>query len=464
MKSFDTDIKKYAEKIRLKASERRELRERIFAYMEYHPLKKQSINAREFTADTLAAEPFITLHFNAFYARIASGVAVLLLVVVSFVAEKAVPGDVLYLVKTGINETIQGQLANSPYEKIEFETKLMERRIAEARVLATEGKLTEEAKTQIADTVKEHTVAVRKGLTELREQNADEAALAEIAFNSSLEVQSAVLDAEKVKGNAGDTSLIETIITVVGEAREEVASNQVESTPSYEGLVARVELETTRAYELFTTAKRSATEEEIADIDRRLSDINRLTSEAKQKHEKTPEVSKSDIASALKLTQKLIMFMTDIDVRETVTLENLVPVVLSDEERIAIVRGEIETLGTVLMQEVTARVPLLEDEGTREKIEMGLASVNELLLKSNIALEASDISSAEHAVREARALMTDIDVLTQPVEETKEGETEGEVVIPEEGTNSEGEGSEVENGTTTPETVSIETGEETTGV
>lgn len=460
MKSFDTDIKKYTEKIRLKASERRELRERIFAYMEYHPLKKEAFDGREFVTDSTVAEPFITLHFNAFYARIVSGIALLLLIVVSFVAEKAVPGDVLYLVKTGINETIQGQLANSPYEKIEFETKLMERRIAEARVLATEGKLTDEAKTQIAETVKEHTVAVQKGLTELREQNADEAALAEIAFNSSLEVQSAVLDAEK--GSTDDTALIESIITVVGEAREEVASNQEESTPSYDGLIARVELETTRAHELFTTAKRSATDEEIADIDRRLSDINRLTSEAKQKYEKNPDVSKSDITSALGLIQKLITFMTDIDVRETVTLESLVPVVLSDEERIAIVRGEIDTLGTVLMQEVTARTPLLEDAGVREKVEGGLASVTELLLKSNIALEASDISGAEHTVREARALMTDLDVLTQPAEETEVHETNTgeEVVPPKEETSTEGEVSESENSTTTPETISVVTGDE----
>ena len=41
MKSFDSDLKKYADKIRLKATERAALRERILSYMEYHPLPKQ---------------------------------------------------------------------------------------------------------------------------------------------------------------------------------------------------------------------------------------------------------------------------------------------------------------------------------------------------------------------------------------------------------------------------------------
>ena len=454
MKSFDTEIKKYAEKTHLKASERRELRERVFAYMEYHPLPKQPMNTIELSKDEILSESFITLHFNPFYARMMSGVLALVLIIAPVVAERSVPGDVLYLVKTGVNETIQGQLANSPYEKIVFETKLMERRITEARVLASEGKLTEEVQTQIAETVKEHTDAVQQGLTELREQDAEGAALAQITFNSSLEVQTAMIQA--TIDTATDTAPMDSILVIVNDAHEQGVSDQGDDTPSYEGLVAQVERETTRAYELFTDAKELATKEEISDINRRLDDINRMTLEAKERNTSNPEMSAGDLATTLGLIQKLIAFMTDIDIRNTVELENLVPVILSDEERIQIVKEEMIVLGTVLKDEVTARLDRIDDSAIKEKVEGGLVTIDEYLVKATIALEASDIALAENVVNEARAYMTDIDVMTQYVDEivpavsgevTSDGEGE---VVTDPVTGGESEAEVIETGTTTP--------------
>lgn len=142
MKSFESDIKKYAEKTRLKAIEREMVRDRILSYMEYHPLKKESLKVP--VLSTLQAHEFTYIRFNTLWIKVAGGVFALVLVVgVPFLAERSVPGDVLYLVKTGFNEGIRTQLASSPYEKVQLETKLMERRISEARLLASEGKLTE---------------------------------------------------------------------------------------------------------------------------------------------------------------------------------------------------------------------------------------------------------------------------------------------------------------------------------
>jgi hypothetical protein len=452
MKSFDTELKKYAEKVHLKVSERQALRERILSYMEYHPLPKQSFSKEEIVG--IPSESFTTFHFTWFHARVAGSIAVLVLILAPFVAERAMPGEVLYLVKTGFNETIQKQLADSPYEKIEFETKLMERRITEARALASEGKLTEEVKTQIAETVKVHTKAVQSGLAELKTTDADGAAIAQIAFNASLEVQSAVLDAEKSTEN---DSLIEGIRDVVNEARVEVASNQVENKPSFDGLMAQVEIETTRAYELFTAVKVSATPEEVADIDRRLSDINRLIGEAKEKHENpapavattevaegeavealAPEaeavaeeteeapvdVSADDLAKTLGLLQKLIVFMTDIDIRKTVTLETLVPVVLSDAERTDLAVKEIESISEVAGA-VTQRLEAIEDAGVKEKVEIGLAHVAELTEAARVSLKDADIATADGFLKEARTFVTDLDTVSQSSEVTlPEGETE----------------------------------------
>lgn len=432
MKSFDTDLKKYAEKINLKVSERHELRERVLTYMEYHPLPKQASLSEELT-HAIPSELFTVFHFKAFHARIAGGVFILFLIVAPFIAERSVPGDALYLVKTGFNETLQEQLVDSPYEKIEFETKLMERRISEARVLASEGKLTEEVKTHIAETVKEHTTAVQEGLAELRTQDADGAAIAEIAFNSSLEVQSAVLGANE---STNSTSSIDSILTVVNDARDEVTSNQVDTTPSFDGLMAQVELETTRAFELFTAIKLSATPEEVTDIDRRLSDVNRLIQEAKEKNAVEPEVAADDLATTLGLIQKLIAFMTDIDVRETVTLEALVPVVLSDAERAEVVVEEVRVISALAL-DITARLERAEGDYDATKVAEGLASIDSLLKNATNVLGLSNIEGAESAIKEARVLIDDLLKMVPetdsdaPVVDESPATPEGEGTVPE---------------------------------
>ena len=411
MKSFETEFKKYSQKTTLKASERRELHERLLSYMEYHPLKKDSTHVSEVSVPHgIVSEKFVRLTLSPLHIRMVSGFFVFVLILAPFAAERSVPGDVLYLVKTGITETIQGSFAFSPYQKIEFETRLMERRIAEARVLANEGKLTKEVETELAQTVKAHTHAVQSGLAELREQNADEAAIAGIVFNSSLEVQSAVLGAQSTEANHEDIGAIRTI---VNEAREAGIFEQGSSSPSFAGLVARVEIETTRAAELFTTVKRSATREEITDIERRLSDIDRLILESKELHATDEAVASADLATTLGLIQKLITFMSNIDVRESVALETLVPVVLSDDERITFLRKKEEEIKQK-RDNIATRVDFVSITSIAEKAVVGIADVDDALLKIHVHIEAEDFDVAESFAHNAELILNDLEILTLP--------------------------------------------------
>lgn len=454
MKSFDSDLKKYTEKTRLKAAERRELRERVLSYMEYHPLPKQR---SEVLQHTLSGDRFIFIPLNTVYTRVAAGFfALVLFVGVPLIAERAVPGDALYLVKTEVNEGIRSQFADSPYEKVELETKLIERRIAEARLLASEGKLTDEVQAEIALTVKGHASAAQSGIAELRANDADEAAIAEIAFSSALEVQAAVLDTQIETSTSSSVAIIQE---VVDTARETVVANKPDTAPSFDKLMAKVESETTRAYELLVSIKESATEEEQTDIERRLSDIDRKIVRAKEMHlapVTEGENGVAELASGLGLIQKLIVFMTDIDVRETVALETLVPVELTVEERVDAARTLFNDI-TAREARITPRVDRITDANLLEKVALGMDSLDALLVNATSTLDTGDIDAVEPRLKEALTLVDDLDRMTieyevhesvvVPVTDTASSTTEETVDFADEGTTTpEAEVEQVESG------------------
>src|SRR5262245_9671331 len=151
MYSFEKKLKKETEKIRMRAPERAALRERVISFMEYHPMPEAAQPLKKIARRSAAdGESFRYVRMTAWQWRSAVGVfAVLLMIGVPAAAERSVPGDVLYPVKLRVNEEVYSQLTLSPYERVQWETRRVERRIAEARLLAKEGKLTEEVEAQI---------------------------------------------------------------------------------------------------------------------------------------------------------------------------------------------------------------------------------------------------------------------------------------------------------------------------
>ena len=68
----------------------------------------------------------------------------------SFAAESAVPGDILYGVKTTMNENVRGALALGEQANADWHVQLAERRLKEAEQLSARGSLTSDVAADLA--------------------------------------------------------------------------------------------------------------------------------------------------------------------------------------------------------------------------------------------------------------------------------------------------------------------------
>lgn len=378
MKRFAQQFKRQSDKIKLSAEEQFLLREKITTFMEYHPLPSLEGEAR--TALVLD-NVFKTTRISWKKMTMSFGIVTIAFVItLPTVAEYTVPGDMLYPVKVKINEEVRGTLARTSYEKVEWEAQRIERRISEARILAKAGLLTPEVEEAVADAVEQHSSNASAEIALLRENNnTDDAALANMTLASVFEVQSTTFKADNdmsvaatFSANTSETSP-RTLAGVLEGERAELARLNETSDISYGRLMAEIEKQTTRAYERLSSIKDTVSPQEASDIDRRLNDIATRINVAKEQPE---EGGRGDLRDALRDTQMLITFMNDIDVRSTVAVEQIVPIIPTFEERLAQFNSELEELVKEVKRLTQIVVELPEDS----KKEAALISLNELEL------------------------------------------------------------------------------------
>lgn len=438
MKRFEKHIRRETDKIRMMASERRAVREQLTSYMAYHP-----IVAKGGYAAAPRADGHFYLPWSSWYVRsVGIAAAFFVCVIIPVSAERAAPGDVLYPVKVRVNEEVMSSLSLTPYQKVAWEAHRVERRITEARMLAKEGRLTDEVEAQITETVKEHAASAKKELAILRADDADEAAVAEVVLSSALEVQSAVLDTD-LNTLAADASedgeQTRSLIRAVKDAQTSFASadDTEETISSYERFVAEIEEATMRARDLQASLDGAVQTEEADDVTRRLEDIGRKVLAAQDSY---AQGSTSDAVRGLKDalgdTQKLIAFMTDIDVRNSVDIEQLVPKELTADER--------KTLLVEARQSIASSALLIEarlasstaPEALHEKIGEGLIEIQQHIATIDVYLtEGGSLEEAESAQHYAMAFIHDLLAVTaawdQPENLSEEGADKDDIPVAE---------------------------------
>ncbi|MEN9920237.1 MAG: hypothetical protein RL538_130 [Candidatus Parcubacteria bacterium] len=338
MKRFSEQFHKKAQSVSLQAIEREELRQRVYSYMEYHPLPESRVSSSKKRVSLTPSQqyPFVQMPLSLIM-KWSAVTAAVVLVIVPMLAERSVPGDSLYAIKVQFNEEVISTLKLSPYEKVEWETERLNRRIAEARLLASEGKLTDEVEAEIATAVKEHTEAVQEEIEVLRAEDADQATLASIELSTTLQVQS---DAFVEEGNtvmalamtdASSENPAQMVVDAINESLTK-QDQHADTLPSYDKIMARVEINTTRAYELLQSLKLNTEDKLYKDAQRRLDDVGRTIEKANGLRGQNEEVAQGQLLDALQRTQKIIVFMSDAEVSGTTDIEAIVPIVYTDDE------------------------------------------------------------------------------------------------------------------------------------
>lgn len=391
MKRFSQQLNNKAKELKLSAAEKQDLRDRVVSYMEYHPVSQGVPQTR-----VVANESYRIFNFDVTRAFQLTGSFVLILTLsISYLAEKAIPGDTLYAIKVGVNEELRSTLARGSYEKVVWETERLNRRISEARLLADEGRLTQEVEAQVAVAVKEHSDNARKEIENLKLIDKDEATLASIELTTALDIQTTSLrNRDQVDAAGQSTDLIKDVLEA-SQAAE--LTSEDSNLPAYEKLSAKIESETTRAHELLRDVSSVATSEEQLDIKRRLDDIDVKILAAGGLLAENEMAARQQMRDALQQTHRLIIFMTNIDVRASVTVDEIVPVTLTAAEKIAIAQQKIAQ--AELMQVQIA--DLLQSTSTP-----GVDS--ELLAKITPAIEQSSSSLAQAKAASA------IEVIDEP--------------------------------------------------
>jgi hypothetical protein len=430
MKRFSEEFHKKALTVKLRAAERASLRERVVSYIEYHPLPVSEKRMLTKSERALLSEPYRTVSFSWRQLLSYGGATTLLLVaMISYSAEQAIPGDALYPVKVKFNEEVRSSLTLSPYQKVTWETERLNRRIAEARVLASEGKLTTEVEAEVVAAVRSHSAEARREIAALQITDKDEAGLAALHLATALDVQSAALrqteggeEAESaatlsfsatVATEAGQlaaetTNPIAAIASAVEEERRETTLPVQDTLPSFERLLAHAESDTTRARELLASIDGVASAEEIREVTRRIEDVERLMARALETRASDESAAQALLTDVISRSQKLIVFMTNIDVRAVLSVEALVPVERTDEEirfaiadatgRVRSLRAQIETalISTTITPEVAERIAVSSEQ------------VEALLAASTVAEAGLDLVAAEARAREALGIVTDV--------------------------------------------------------
>jgi len=197
---MNKDLKKlhnHLKGIVMTQEEKRSTRGAVLFYIEQNPYtaSEKSSVVSPYQSEISAWSFVKVLHnFRFQYTSLAFAIILIAGSGISAAAEGTVPGDLLYVVKTDVNENVKGWLAISHESKVSLEAQFAETRLKEVEKLAVENKLSPEVKADLESKFKTHADNFKAGVKVLESQGKlDAAAGASSKFESSLNAHENVL-------------------------------------------------------------------------------------------------------------------------------------------------------------------------------------------------------------------------------------------------------------------------------
>lgn len=213
MNDITKHIRKAADDIRLSEKERARLAHVVHEYMAMKPLPASTYQSASMTWFSLSwiKQP------------IAAALALVFIFTgsVSFAAESALPGDVLYTIKKGINESVKVALATGAEARVDVQIELAERRIAEASALAAEDRLDDATQESLATAFESHTESAKIIMEEIDADDSSAAAEISSSFETRLRAREEIL--AQIRGRALD-DVEERLVRSIRDASDSVAT------------------------------------------------------------------------------------------------------------------------------------------------------------------------------------------------------------------------------------------------
>ena len=212
---FQTHLKKAGNEVFLSSAERERMKRTIHTYMEMKPLRGPAIEATVPDAWDIrrlfAPRPVAATLIVALFASTGG---------ISYAAEGALPGDILYSVKTRVNEPVAGALAVSTSAKTAWAMNVAGTRIKEAATLAAQGRLDATTQEKLQASFEAHAQAASNAIAEEASSSPETSAETAVSFEAQLSEYEHVLTQV---GTARDIG-VGTLASSVGSARERVAA------------------------------------------------------------------------------------------------------------------------------------------------------------------------------------------------------------------------------------------------
>lgn len=175
MRNLLKQLKKGSREIRLTGDEKSAMRQALVQFARENPI----MHTAEAKHSRAVVSPYS-------FMRKARGLKILSATViggiliggtVSFAAEGALPGNVLYPVKTEINERVRSMASVTPQAKAGWDVVLVERRLSEMKEVGLMETVSLETKEVARANVKKYTERAQKRIVELDDSDDDEGAL-----------------------------------------------------------------------------------------------------------------------------------------------------------------------------------------------------------------------------------------------------------------------------------------------